>query len=130
MSVSLLAQGRPAPTPEEMASLVESKIHEEILFREALAMGLDKDDAIIKRRLAQKMDFVIEDLATMLEPTTAQPPPGSSKTSSALCCRRVPRSASSTSLPTGEVNEPARTPCKLWPSCARARQFTHRGIAC
>ena len=35
-------------------------------------MGLDKDDAIIKRRLAQKMDFVIEDLATMLEPTTAQ----------------------------------------------------------
>ncbi len=72
MSVSLLAQGRPAPTAEEIASLVRSKIDEEILFREALAMGLDKDDAIIKRRLAQKMDFVIEDLATMLEPTTAQ----------------------------------------------------------
>jgi peptidyl-prolyl cis-trans isomerase C len=72
ISVAWLAQGRPAPTPEQMKGLVESKVREEILFREALALGLDKDDAIVKRRLAQKMDFLFEDLAAMREPTGAE----------------------------------------------------------
>jgi peptidyl-prolyl cis-trans isomerase C len=68
MSVTWLAQGRPAPTPEQMRSLVEGRVREEILFREALALGLDKGDTIIRRRLAQKMEFLAEDVSALEEP--------------------------------------------------------------
>ena len=37
--------------------MVENKIREEVLYREGLAMGLDKDDTIVKRRMAQKCSF-------------------------------------------------------------------------
>ena len=69
MSVAWLAQGRPAPTPEQMRSLVEMKVREEILYREALALGLDKGDTIVRRRLAQKMEFLFEDVSALREPT-------------------------------------------------------------
>lgn len=69
MSLVWLAQGRPAPTPEQMAHLVETKVREEVLYREALALGLDKDDTIVKRRMAQKMDFLADDVAALAEPT-------------------------------------------------------------
>ena len=69
ITVSWLAQGRPPPTPEQMKSLVEAKVREEVLFREALALGLDKNDIIVKRRLAQKMEFLAEDLSTIEDPT-------------------------------------------------------------
>jgi peptidyl-prolyl cis-trans isomerase C len=69
MTVAWMAQGRQAPAPEQVASLVEAKVHEEILYREALALGLDRDDTIVKRRLAQKMDFLAEDAAALREPT-------------------------------------------------------------
>ncbi|BCH24015.1 peptidylprolyl isomerase [Mesorhizobium sp. L-8-3] len=72
LAVSWLAQGRPAPTMDQLRSLVDQKVTEEILFREAVAMGLDRDDQIIKRRLAQKMDFVAADLAAIDEPTKAE----------------------------------------------------------
>lgn len=60
------------PTPEEFTHLVENKVHQEVLYREALAMGLDKDDEIVKRRMAQKMQFLAEDVATAREPTTTE----------------------------------------------------------
>lgn len=63
--------GRP-PSPEEFGHLVESKIQEEVLYREGLAMGLDKEDTIVKRRLAQKLRFLAEDVAAAHEPTTAE----------------------------------------------------------
>ncbi len=66
------SQWRREPTPEEFNRLVESKIQQEILYREALAMGLDKDDEIVKRRMAQKMQFLAEDVAAAREPTTAE----------------------------------------------------------
>ena len=69
MTVAWMAQGRQAPSPGQVASLVEAKVREEILYREALALGLDRDDTIVKRRLAQKMDFLAEDAAAMREPT-------------------------------------------------------------
>jgi hypothetical protein len=68
LAITWLAQGRPLPTPEQMRSLVDQKVTEEILFREAVALGLDRDDQIIKRRLAQKMDFLTADLAALGEP--------------------------------------------------------------
>ena len=55
-----------------MRALVEQKVSEEILFREALALGLDKNDEMIKRRLAQKMDFLAEDVAALQDPSEAE----------------------------------------------------------
>ena len=63
------SQWRRDPTPEELRSQVEEKVHEEILYREALALGIDKDDTIVKRRMAQKMQFLAEDVAAAREPT-------------------------------------------------------------
>jgi peptidyl-prolyl cis-trans isomerase C len=47
--------------------LVEDRVREEVLYREALALGLDKDDTIVRRRMAQKIQFLAEDAAH--EPT-------------------------------------------------------------
>jgi hypothetical protein len=58
------------PTARELAGLVEERVREEIFYREALAMGLDRDDTIVRRRLRQKLEFLSEDLA-VLEPTDA-----------------------------------------------------------
>ena len=52
--------------------MVEDRIKEEVLYREGLAMGLDKDDTIVKRRMAQKMQFLAEDVAAAHEPSTAE----------------------------------------------------------
>ncbi len=60
------------PTPQEFQAMVEDKIREEVLYREGLAMGLDKDDTIVKRRMAQKMEFLAEDVAAAHEPSTAE----------------------------------------------------------
>jgi peptidyl-prolyl cis-trans isomerase C len=69
MSVAVLAQERPAPDAREMASLIEQKVREEVLYREAVAMGFDQGDEIVKRRMAQKMEFLAEDLSDLREPT-------------------------------------------------------------
>ena len=46
------------PTNEETDGIIKQLIDEEILYREALKLGLDKNDIIIKRRLAQKISFL------------------------------------------------------------------------
>lgn len=67
-----MAQGRPAPTAHEMQALVDARVREEILYREALALGLDENDTIVRRRMAQKMDFLVEDVASLREPTAEE----------------------------------------------------------
>jgi len=57
------------PTPQEQAGLVEQYVRETVFYREALAMGLDRDDTIIRRRLAQKLEFLMEDLVSTVSPT-------------------------------------------------------------
>lgn len=57
------------PTPQELEALVQQHIHEEIMYREALAMGLDRNDSIIRRRLKQKLEFFSEDIASLSTPT-------------------------------------------------------------
>ncbi len=57
------------PTPRELDGLVQSYIREEVLYREALALGLDRDDMVVRRRLAQKIEFLAQDLATQAEPS-------------------------------------------------------------
>lgn len=63
------SQWRRPPTPQDLERMVENKVQQEILYREALAMGLDKDDEIVKRRMAQKMQFLAEDVAAAREPS-------------------------------------------------------------
>jgi len=72
LAVHWLAQGRPMPTADQMHALIEQRVSQEILSREAVALGLDKDDEIIKRRLAQKMDFLAADVAALQTPGDAE----------------------------------------------------------
>ncbi len=59
--------GRP-PADRDMAALVQEFIREEVLYREGVAMGLDRDDVIVRRRIGQKMEFLIGDMAVPAEP--------------------------------------------------------------
>lgn len=72
MRLAWAAQGQPPPTPQQMQALVEARVREEVLYREALALGLDKDDAIVRRQLARKMEFVAEDVSKLQEPQPAE----------------------------------------------------------
>jgi peptidyl-prolyl cis-trans isomerase C len=65
-------QAQRRPTTEEMQALIDERIDEEVLAREAVQLGLDRDDVIIRRRLAQKMAFVSDDLAAVAEPSEAE----------------------------------------------------------
>jgi hypothetical protein len=57
------------PTEGEAKGLVEDFVRNEIYYREALAIGLDRDDSVIRRRMRQKMEFIFEDIAAQTEPT-------------------------------------------------------------
>jgi peptidyl-prolyl cis-trans isomerase C len=72
MDVYFESEWHRQPTTAEFAAMVEDKVREDVLYREALAMGLDKEDTIVKRRMAQKMQFLAEDVAAAHEPTSAQ----------------------------------------------------------
>lgn len=56
------------PTRQELERLVDDYVTEEIFYREALALGLDKNDAVIRKRLRQKMEFFSDSAAALLEP--------------------------------------------------------------
>ncbi|GAB2527864.1 peptidyl-prolyl cis-trans isomerase [Microbulbifer agarilyticus] len=60
------------PTANELSALLENDIREEIFYREALALGLDRDDALVRRRLAQKMEFISADIALMRQPSEGE----------------------------------------------------------
>jgi hypothetical protein len=57
------------PTAEELDGLVQQYIKETVLYREALTMGLNKHDQVIRRRLAQKLEFLAKDLVALTPPT-------------------------------------------------------------
>ena len=57
------------PTDKEMDGLVQQYIKETVLYREALTMGLNQHDQVIRRRLAQKLEFLAKDLVALTPPT-------------------------------------------------------------
>ncbi|MDA1073373.1 MAG: peptidylprolyl isomerase [Proteobacteria bacterium] len=59
---------RRPPDAEELRRLIEMFVREEVYYREALALGLDRDDTIIRRRLQQKMEFLTDSGADLLQP--------------------------------------------------------------
>jgi len=60
------------PTDAELRGLLATEVRNEILAREAVALGLDQDDVIIKRRLAQKMEFLAEDVSSLRDPSVLE----------------------------------------------------------
>lgn len=59
------------PTSEELRGLVETWVRDEIFYREGLAMGLDRDDPIVRRRVGQKLEFIVDGTAPTA-PTSAE----------------------------------------------------------
>jgi hypothetical protein len=59
------------PTEEEKKGLIDDFVRNEIYFREAIAIGLDRDDEVLRRRLRQKMEFIYENISSLAEPTDA-----------------------------------------------------------
>ncbi len=60
------------PTDIELAALIEGHIREEVYYRQALAMGLDQDDAVLRQRMRMKLEFLLEDLAAEVAPSDEQ----------------------------------------------------------
>ncbi len=63
---------RRPPTDVELEGLVKQHLRERVLHREAVSMGLDKEDVVVRRRLVQKLEFLTRDLIQIEEPTTEQ----------------------------------------------------------
>jgi hypothetical protein len=63
---------RRPPTDDELDALIDEHVHEEIYYREALALGLDRNDTVVRRRLRQKMEFLTDSSAELLEPTAGE----------------------------------------------------------
>ena len=57
------------PTESEVSGLIEDRVRDEIAYREAVAMGLDQGDSVIRRRLRMKMELIVEDVAGFSPPT-------------------------------------------------------------
>lgn len=58
-----------APTDQELAGIVKDHVRIQVLYREAIAMGLDKGDTVVERRMAQKLELLAESLITPSEPS-------------------------------------------------------------
>ena len=66
------AQWKRDPSPEDLAAIIDRHLQQEVYYREALRMGLDRDDEIIRTRLAQKMEAVASDLSALMRPPTEE----------------------------------------------------------
>lgn len=62
---------RRPPTAAEFKGLIDARLREELLYREALALGLDEGDIVVRRRLVQKVEFIADDLAARVDPSEA-----------------------------------------------------------
>ncbi|MBT5202416.1 MAG: peptidyl-prolyl cis-trans isomerase, partial [Gammaproteobacteria bacterium] len=56
------AQMQRPPSEQELEALLNSWVKEEMFFREALRLGLDQNDTIVRRRLVQKYNFMMEEV--------------------------------------------------------------------
>src|SRR4026208_964413 len=65
------ARGR-EPSAAELGHLIESYVRDEILYREGVTLGLDRDDIVVKRRVRQKLEVMAEEEASGAQPTDAE----------------------------------------------------------
>jgi hypothetical protein len=60
-----------APTPDDVKALVDGYVRDEVFYREGVAMGLDREDPLIRRRMRQKVEFLAESMYGVPEPSDA-----------------------------------------------------------
>lgn len=60
------------PNDDELNALINEEIREEVYYRDALALGLDRNDTIVRRRLRQKMEFLTDTGAYLQEPSAGE----------------------------------------------------------
>jgi hypothetical protein len=72
LAAGFSAVWRRMPTNDELDSLIEADIREEVYYREALALGLDRNDAIVRRRMGQKMQFLMDTGAYLRDPAAGE----------------------------------------------------------
>jgi PPIC-type PPIASE domain len=70
VSQHVAARGR-EPSSTELNHLIESYVRDEILYREGVKLGLDRDDIVVKRRVRQKIELIAEEDASTRAPTDA-----------------------------------------------------------
>ena len=58
-----------APTAQEQQGLIDEFVREEVMYRQALKLELDRDDPMVRRRMRQKLEFFTEDILTLAKPT-------------------------------------------------------------
>lgn len=63
---------RRPPSADELNAIIDDAIREEVYYRAALALGLDRNDAIVRRRLQQKMEFLTDTGAELLQPAAGE----------------------------------------------------------
>ncbi len=68
MAVAWTQRWQRPPSENELNGMVDEAVREQVLYREALALGLDRDDVVIRRHLRQKYEFVTQDLAYDTDP--------------------------------------------------------------
>ena len=107
------------PTSQELQGLVDTWVREEIFYREGMAMGLDRDDPVVRRRIAQKIEFII-DAAAPATPTTEE-------LQSWLDAHRDKYFAEPTYSLRQVYFDPTRHAAKLEPVVAAARAALARG---
>jgi hypothetical protein len=70
VSQYVTARGR-EPSTTELNHLIESYVRDEILYREGVRLGLERDDIVVKRRVRQKIEMIAEEDASTRAPTDA-----------------------------------------------------------
>lgn len=70
--IGFMRQWQREPSPAELRGLLESHIREEVLYREALARGYDKDDVVVRRAMLQKMEFLGQSQADNIKPSDSE----------------------------------------------------------
>ncbi len=60
------------PSDDELDALIEEEVRAEVYYREALALGLDKNDAIVRQRMRQKMEFLMDTGAYLRKPNEGE----------------------------------------------------------
>ena len=86
------ATWRRPPTVAELDFMIEDRVREEVYVREALALGFDRDDAVIRRRLQMKMEFLTESERRRSRQTTRRSKPISRRIPTGSPSRRLSRS--------------------------------------
>lgn len=72
LATGFQAVWRRPPTDDELRAMIDDFVREEIYYRQALALGLDRNDTVVRRRLRQKMEFLTDSASDLLEPTEGE----------------------------------------------------------